>query len=73
MFLCYFQPSQNRELQKPLYKGSFLPLLYFEKMGEILSYLPIPGLYKTETIKKEGEGGDEKHSQVVFGFFVCLF
>ena len=74
MFLCYFQPSQNRELQKPRYKGCFLPLRYFEKMGEILSSLPAPGLYKTETIKQEGEGDDERHGQVVFlGFlFVCF-
>lgn len=44
-------------------------------MGEILSYLPTPGLDKTVTIEKEGEGDDEKHGQVggFLGFlFVCL-
>lgn len=73
MFLCYFQPSQNRELQKALYKGCFLPPRYFEKMGEILSYLPIPRLYKTETIKRRGKGTMKNTAKWFFGWFVCLF
>lgn len=72
MFLCYFQPSQNRDLQKAPHKGRFLPPHHFEKLGEILAYLPPPGLYKTETIKKEGEGVAETPAKWVFWWF-CLF
>lgn len=60
---------EQRSSETP-HKERFLPPHYFEKMGELLSYLPPPGLYRTEMIKKEGEGDDENHSQVFFCLFV---
>lgn len=74
MFLCYFQPSQNRDLQKAPHKGRFLPPHHSEKLGEILAYLPPPALDKTETIKKEGEGVTEIPAKWgCWFFFVVLF
>lgn len=74
MFLCYFQSSQNRDLQKAPHKSCFLPPHHSEKLGEILPYLPSAALYETETIKKEGEGVTETPaSSGFFGGFVCCF
>lgn len=73
MFLCYFQPSQNRDLQKAPHKGRFLPPHHSEKLGEILAYLPPPALDKTETIKKEGEGVTEIPAKWSWFFFFCGF
>lgn len=43
-------------------------------MGRILSYLPLPGLYKTEPIKQEGEGDDENTAKCGFvGFLFVSF
>jgi len=75
MFLCYFQPSQNRELQNPLHKGCFLPLRYSERMGEILTYR----LYhwgRDRDPQKGGGRNHEEHSQALFFLFtfpLCLF
>lgn len=71
MFLYYFQPSQNRELQNPLHKGCFLPLHYFETMGEILTYR----LYHWGRDRDDQKGGGrnhEEHSQVLFFLFTLL-
>lgn len=75
MFLCNFQAPQNRDPQRAPDKGRFLPPQHFEKLGEILAPLPSPALDKTETIRKEGEGGTETPANcwVLVGFFLVYF